>query len=231
MSVDIDLKKGEQKMVDAIRMGRADWVAECLAEGVYHSFVAGHSEERPLHLAAQANNPKIMTLLVEAGARIDESDYHGQTPLFHAADHDASDAARWLLDAKANPNHVAHTGRTAIFGAALNGYTQTVETLIAGGANPNFLVGGVTPLFYAVNRSHYETVKALVRGGARVDTRNPQGQTAGEALALKNSDYEPDRLAAQFLNATHLAEVVSSSGTEREIKPMKTLCFRPGSSS
>jgi ankyrin repeat protein len=231
MSVDVELTQLEQEMVDAIRMRRADRVAECLEKGVGTNFVAGSFEERPLHLAAQANCPAIIEILVAKGAPVDTTDYQGQSALFHAADKGSTDAALTLLALKANPNHVAHTGRTAIFSAALNGNAETIDVLMRGGADPNFELNGATPLFYAVNRSRYDAARALVNGGARVDYRNPQGLTAGETLALKNSDYGPDRLMAQFLNATHLADAVTTTGTERKITPMKALSFRPGTSS
>src|SRR5437879_1871923 len=124
MSSDYELTALEKEFVDAISMRRLDRIDDCLARGVSLHFIAGSFEERPLHLAAQANSAEVIQRLVEKGARVDVTDYQGQTPLFHAADKGAADAAVTLLLLQANPNHVAHTGRTAIFGAAGRGYAE-----------------------------------------------------------------------------------------------------------
>lgn len=225
MSVDISLTSLEQELIDAIRMKRRDRVEECLSKGVGVNFIAGNFEERPLHIAAEVNAVAIIELLVGKGARLDARDQQGQTPLFHAAEHDAQDAAIALLKLKCDPNHVAHTGRTAIFSAARLGHAAMITLLTDGGADPNFEAQGSAPLFFAVNGSHYEAVKALVKGGARVDQRNRDGLTAGQVVANRNSDFHRDVLTAQFLNAAHLSLQVTK-GTEKETIPMKPITFK-----
>ena len=227
MSVDFELSALENELVEAIRMRRLDRVDDCLARGVSLHFIAGHFEERPLHLAAQANCTEIIARLVEKGARVDVLDQQGQTPLFHAADKGSTDAAITLLLLEANPNHVAHTGRTAIFNATLRGDAGMIEALTNGGADPHFAVNGSTPLFWAVNGSHYDAAQALVRAGARVDARNPEGLTAGEVAQKKNSDFHRDRLLVQFLNAAHLEGAVTT-GTENQVTVLRPLSFKPG---
>lgn len=226
MSIDFELTALEKDFVDAIARRRLADVDACLEKGVSLHFVAGYFEERPLHLAAQANAPEIIARLVEKGARVDVLDQQGQTPLFHAADKNAADAALILLQLEANPNHVAYTGRTAIFGAASRGFSEVIDVLTGNGADANFPVNGATALFWAVNNSHYDAALALVRGGARVDFRNERGMTAGEVAQQKNSDYRPDRLLVQFLNAAHL-EGAATTGTENHLTVRKPLSFKP----
>jgi ankyrin repeat protein len=227
MSVDFELNALEKDLLEAISMKRLERIDACLEQGAGLHFIAGYFEERPLHLAAQSGCPYVIDLLVARGARIDVTDQQGQTPLFHAADKSMPDAVEKLLALKADPNHVAHTGRTAIFSAAQRGDARVIELLIANGADPNFTVNGSTPLFWAVNGSHFAAAKALVAGGARVDARNTEGLTAGQIAQQRGSDFERDRLLTQFLNAAHL-EGTATSGTERTVTVLKPLSFRPG---
>jgi hypothetical protein len=64
--------------------------------------------------------------------------------------------------------------------AAASGNVESVRKLLAGGADPNArtldantssvaLVGGITPLFLACQKGHFEAAKALIEGGAKVE--------------------------------------------------------------
>ncbi|TAL39615.1 MAG: ankyrin repeat domain-containing protein [Alphaproteobacteria bacterium] len=227
MSEDFELTPLQQDLVDAIRMNRVAAVEDCIAKGSGVKFTAGYFGETPLHLAAQSNRPEIIALLVEKGAPVDIPDLMGQTPLFHAAEKGHVESVKQLLSLKANPHHVANTSRTALFGPSMYGHVPVIEALTAAGADPNFAVGGSTPIFLAVNGSHYEAAITLVKAGARVDAHNSAGQTAGE-VALKKcstSDYRPDTLLAQFLNAAKL-QGDATGGTEKSVTILKPLQFK-----
>lgn len=229
MSEDFELTPLQQELVDAIRMNRRAAVEECIAKGADVRFVAGYFGETPLHLAAQSNRPEIIALLVEKGASVDITDLQGQTPLFHAAEKGHVESVKQLLSLKADPHHVANTSRTALFGASMNGHAPVIEALAAAGADVNFAVSGSTPIFLAVNGSHYDAALALVKAGARVDARNRDGLTAGEVAQKKSigHDYRPDMLLAQFLNAAKL-QGDATGGTEKAVTVLKPLQFKPG---
>jgi ankyrin repeat protein len=228
MSEDFDLTPLQQDLVDAIRMNRIAAVEECISKGAGVRFNAGYFGETPLHLAAQSNRPEIIALLVEKGAPVDIPDMMGQTPLFHAAEKGHVESVKQLLSLKADPGHVANTSRTALFGASVHGHVPVIEALTDAGADPNFVVRGSTPIFLAVNGSHYDAAIALVKAGARVDARNSEGLTAGEVAQkrCRDSNYRPDTLLAQFLNAAKL-QVDATAGTEAPVTILRPLQFRP----
>lgn len=228
MSEDFELTPLQQELVNAIQMNRKAVVEDCIAKGAGVKFTAGYFGETPLHLAAQSNRPEIIALLVEKGAPVDITDLMGQTPLFHAAEKGHADSVKKLLSLKASPDHVANTSRTALFGASIYGYVAVIEALTAAGADPNFAVNGSTPIFLAVNGSHYDAAIALVHAGARVDARNSEGLTAGEVAQKKclTHDYRPDTLLAQFLNAAKL-QGDATGGTEKPVMVLKPIQFKP----
>jgi ankyrin repeat protein len=223
MSVDFELTPLQKEMMDAIGMGRADMVEDCLTRGAGHWFPCGYSDERPLHIAAQKGHADIIRLLVEKGAKVDMPDEQGHTPLFHAADKGMVEAVATLLDLGADIHHISHTSRTALFGAAMRNHTEVIELLLDRGADPNATVNGSTALFYAVGNGHYDAVKLLVERGARTDVTNAQNETPADvALRSKGNSLKGDLLTS-FLAAA-LVEKAAKEGAQEHIiisRPLK----------
>lgn len=104
----------------------------------------------PLHLIASVvegpgeiryDDEEMIRILIEAGAKIDQIDGVGYTPLIYAVQSKKQKVVKIFLDHKANVNYVTPTGRTALYWAARFGTADemavlTAKTLDQYGADP-----------------------------------------------------------------------------------------------
>ena len=125
----------------------------------------------PLFHAAEQGHVQPMELLLEAGAKTDESESaRGQTPLFAAAVNDHLDTVRLLVEQGAAKDQADNQGVTALLVAAMNGNLGIVGVLVEHGAAKDQADNrGVTPLFLAAEKGHLDMVRFLVEHGANKD--------------------------------------------------------------
>jgi uncharacterized protein len=109
-------------------------VAQLLAGGQDPNQV--DNGEPALVIAAVDDNTQIATMLVKAGARLNDGDEEANTALHHAAELDHINMVRMLLDAGAAVDPENRDGVTPLMLAASRGYVTVVELLLAKGANP-----------------------------------------------------------------------------------------------
>jgi len=104
-------------------------------------------------VTSYAGNPRMVKLLLESGARVDEQDGAGNTALLMAAQFGRSDSVKLLLEAGANV-HLANE----------HGWTALIHAVNSSGSNhhPNML----------------EIIKRLIAEGAMVNAMDRQGKTA-----------------------------------------------------
>lgn len=74
---------------------------------------ASPEKHTALHLAANRNNIRMLSLLIERGANVNARDKHGETPLHWAADSNAEEAAMLLIEHGANERTPNRKGRKA----------------------------------------------------------------------------------------------------------------------
>ena len=74
------------------------------AQSDYMQCVYSSGWHTPLHLAALYGQPKVMRLLVEAGANVDAYDSEGNTPLLLAAEQRRTDVVMELIRLGADVN-------------------------------------------------------------------------------------------------------------------------------
>jgi len=87
--------------------------------------------------AVKAGNLADVRKNIARGAKLDQQNFIGITPLSMAALTGQTEIAELLIDAGAEVNARSKDGGTALHGAAFLGQFETVELLLAKGANPN----------------------------------------------------------------------------------------------
>ena len=99
----------------------------------------------PLLFAARHNDIDSARLLLDAGAKVNETGADGNTALVLAAMSGHGQFASFLLDSGADPN-AAGAGYTALHAAVLRGDPALVKALVAKGANPNVRMAAGSPV-------------------------------------------------------------------------------------
>jgi len=171
----------------------------------------------PLFLATLNGNAAMVEKLLKAGADANAPVLsHGETPLMMAARSGSADTVKVLLDQGAKVN-AAETlrGTTAIMWAAEQGHSAVVELLAEHGADlhaqsktltpigrrglgfarentprrPNDpVIGGLTPLLFAVREGSLECVRLLAEKGADVNQTSVDGSSP-LLVAVQNGFY------------------------------------------
>ena len=91
--------------------------------------LADHADFTPLHLAAQQGAGRVAELLLSAGANVDATNAHGNTPLFVAVFNSKGrgDLIELLRAAGADPLHANNAGQTPVGLARLIGNYDIAE--------------------------------------------------------------------------------------------------------
>lgn len=101
---------GETPLMMAALRGNAAWVLRLLERGA----ALNRSGWTPLHYAASGPEPKVLSLLLERGARLEALSNNGTTPLMMAAGYGAMDGAELLLARGADPRRRNERGLSAV---------------------------------------------------------------------------------------------------------------------
>ena len=138
--------------------------------------------ETPMCAAAFTGSLDCISLLIEAGAKIDQGrTNNGATPLYVAAQEGHLEVVRFLVDSGANKDQgtTDNYGATPLLVAARNGHLEVVRFLVESGANKDqcTIDSGVTPLFAAAQNGDLEVVRFLVDSGANKDQFADDGAT------------------------------------------------------
>jgi ankyrin repeat protein len=150
----------------------------------------------PLHFAIRSGDITSVSLLLKAGADVNEPLPDEMSPLILAAQSGHGDVAALLLEKGADPNSQA-VGYTALHAAVLRSDLQLVNVLLVRGANPmvriarptpirrdsqDFIlptpVVGATPYLLAAKYLEVEIMQALAAAGADTQMTMPNGATA-----------------------------------------------------
>ena len=144
--------------------------------------------------------------MINKGARIDERDMLGQTPLHAAASHGRKKAAICLLDHKAEINAVDNDGFTPLMFAAQQNFTPLLDLLLVRGADPNLVeTGGQTALHNVSRINNFEIAQRLIEGGAAIDLRDEKGATP-LLLAAQEGFYKIVKLLVKAGANIYLAD-------------------------
>lgn len=106
----------------------------------------------------------MLELLVSHGARLEERDKDGRTPLHRAASAgDASHALRLLLRLHADPDALDDQGWAPLHFAAAYGYSGNVAALLDAGADPSLGTGSQLLAFDVAVENGHEAVAERLR--------------------------------------------------------------------
>ena len=136
-----------------------------------------------MHAAAQSGHTETMELLLKYGAKINERDLIGATPLDLAIAAGHIYVVKYLLEKGANPNQDMNPlGSPLLFSTSLGFYNfEIMKLLLEAGANPNSIdFKGNTPLHNVVERGEIEAIKLLLDFGADPNIKNNEGKTPNE---------------------------------------------------
>ena len=129
--------------------------------------------ETPMCAAAFTGSLDCISLLIEAGAKIDQGrTNNGATPLYVAAQEGHLEVVRFLVESGASKDQgtTDNYGATPLLVAAHSGHLEVVRFLVESGANKHqYADDGATPLYLAAHSGHLEVVRFLVESGANKD--------------------------------------------------------------
>lgn len=154
------------------------------------------TEGKPAHgeLVALIGKKKIylddITVLLQRGSDINETDTYGYTALIAASWRGYDNAVKHLIDNKADVHHKNIYGDNALLLAAKYGQTNIIRMLYAAGANINDVnENGDTPLIVATREGNINTVQLLLNLGADKRIKNKQGLDAGHLAGQLTRQY------------------------------------------
>ncbi|NLI78371.1 MAG: hypothetical protein GX442_18280 [Candidatus Riflebacteria bacterium] len=167
------------KISQAIRHDDADAVVRYLNQQPECATQANDHDETLLHFAAKGGMPAIVAELLNRGAKPDQPDFYGWTPLHEACQRGHQDAVSLFLQVKPKLNVTTRKNHDSpLFLAAVNGHAGIVELLLKAGANAEVRnEQGDAPLHGAVRARHVKVMEILLDHGADIDGKNFMGET------------------------------------------------------
>lgn len=167
----------------AAQNGDVEIVGELLKRGAEVNAVDANGDTA-LHYTAQFHQPRVMKILLEAGADPNIQDRWKQTALISSAGNfngfTEPHGVRFILEKGADlEKETPHIG-TALHYAAGQGAMSIVRMLLSKGAKPDSMCrnSGATPLLVSAQYAHPHVSCALLEAGANVNARDKEGRTA-----------------------------------------------------
>ncbi len=131
-----DSSTGETALHIVVARRDPTWLTFLLAKGADPNISDNHGTS-PLMLATNLGFDEGVTMLVDHGARLDESNSTGETPLITAVHRHDLVLMRVLLKAGANPDRTDNSGRSARDYAAFSGPDNPMTAEIKADARAN----------------------------------------------------------------------------------------------
>ncbi|MBX7220557.1 MAG: ankyrin repeat domain-containing protein [Blastocatellia bacterium] len=155
-------------------------------------------ETTPLLKALEADDPKMVNLLLDAGADVNLTNINGWTPLMQVISVEQDDLVALLLRRNAKVNVQHNQGGTPLIEATQHGNLDLIEELFRFNANPNLsLNSGETALMIAVDKGYLYAARELLQHGANLDAQDAEGWSP-MLLAAKHGDPHMLRLLLEF---------------------------------
>lgn len=172
----------EQSEIDTL----ANTINGHLMQGANPNKVSLH--QTPLISAIKTQIPRIVEMLLNAGADPNFQDHNGNTALMFAMQDGNQEIVKLLLANVANPNIQNKRGNTALMGAIYYGKDAVVPLLIEYGAHINLKnKDGDTALIIAAGKGNSNSVRLLLENSADKTITNNGGKTALDIAKEKNN--------------------------------------------
>jgi len=162
----------EPRLIDAVKSGNRDAVRTLLKSAdVNAPEVDGTTA---LHWSVRANDLETTSLLLGAGARADQANRYGVTPLSLAALNGNAAVMDALIKAGADPAATVSNGQTMLMIAARSGNPDAMNVLLTRHVDVNAReqVLGETALIWAASENHAAAITLLAKNGADVNARS-----------------------------------------------------------
>lgn len=170
-------------IVEAIASGQLDALRTALVEDARHLNTAADNGEYPIHAAVKSKSFKMVELLIEAGANINQGSeetgsMRGYTAAHYAARNGDVDSILLLAKHKADFRREAADHWQPIHCAAFGGKRLAMLALLDNGADIHAKnQHGHTALVYAVNHGRTADVRELLARGASLEINDPNGDS------------------------------------------------------
>ena len=172
-----------------------------------------------LHISAAIGNEKIVKLLLDHGAEVNEK-FNGLTPLLLASSNNHSLVAKLLLQFGADVNAQNQDGRSSLLMAVRNEHSELVSLLLSHKANMEIVCRrGLTCLSFICAKGNLDIIEMLLQNGAVV---NPP-QIKRKEKTMDDLQEAPLQFAIQYIH-----EFLPANDAENRLKQVITKLLKYG---
>ncbi|KAM7537316.1 hypothetical protein Aperf_G00000074880 [Anoplocephala perfoliata] len=166
----LSVDKGIKSLFEAIYARDSGAVSELLSKGVSPNAFKPISYEGALEEACRIGDPKIVYLLLHAGANVMDFNIDGNTPLHLAVHHGHLECVKLLVEYGSDLEALDSSQFTPLMKAADKGHVEIVRYLFNHGAKvfPSYWPRFHSALTVASSKGHAEIVKILCDNTERV---------------------------------------------------------------
>lgn len=165
------------ELIDVIKGGDVEKLKAGIENSTFKPFL--HKSicdgDFPLHLAAKARNEKMVKLILEAGANVNQGSevigsHRGYTAAHEAAGNGDIDILSVLSDFNADFNRCSDDQWYPLHCAVYKGKQGAISFLLENGANVNCeTVHHQTPLCFAVSHGRLRDIRLLLKNNAKIE--------------------------------------------------------------
>ncbi|WP_163832431.1 ankyrin repeat domain-containing protein [Spartinivicinus ruber] len=186
-NLDLQDGGGYTPLMHAVCKNRVDTVKLLLSKGANPNYC--NKAQSVLDIAVKKGNRKIINLLLEHGAKINQQDNKGGTPIYQAIRKKQIEIVCLLLARGANPFIRTYFGGTTLMTAAFSGDRDLFDLILSQGVDPDMQnKHGWTALMFAARHGYKSIVESLLMREVKSDLKNHNGKTA--AILAKEGDHE-----------------------------------------
>ncbi|XP_016303921.1 ankyrin repeat and SOCS box protein 15 isoform X2 [Sinocyclocheilus anshuiensis] len=173
LSLEEETADGETPMILATQAGLVEIVRTLLEHGASPNRINSKNESplllacpkkwTAIHEAAKVGCTDILTLLLQHGGNVSETNEHGVTPMGIAAEYGQAEALDILIHYGGDVNAQAPNGDSVLYDAAGSGNPDCIELLLQHGADPNIAnLSLQLPIHCAAYKGHYLALRMLI---------------------------------------------------------------------